>query len=344
MMFRIKPKHLEAGSVIRIIAPSAGLPTIFPHRIDAAEKALSKLGFVVQRGKTLELCTEDGAGTPRERAEEINQAFADPEVHCILAAIGGLTATQVLPYLDYELIRANPKIYCGYSDNTLIHYALYAKTGLVTFYGPCAMTQFGEFPEPQSYTVENFMRALTDTQAHGLIQASESWTDEILEWEGEDRTRARTMKTNIDGHSWLKEGHAKGLLVGGCFGSIMQLRGTPYDANYQDSILMLETPEGNDIREGYCMDKVRHELWDLRNGGVFDQIAGLIIGRNFGYSDEEQITFDRTVLSAASDFTFPILSRVNVGHADPILTIPLHTEAEICSKRESFELLESGVS
>lgn len=110
-------------------------------------------------------------------------------VKAIICAIGGLSANELLPHLDYELIKANPKIFCGYSDITLLHHAFFTQAGLQTFYGPAAITQLGEFPKPLDFTLSHFLKVLQTTgKPVGALPRSIEWTEEFVEWGSQEET------------------------------------------------------------------------------------------------------------------------------------------------------------
>jgi muramoyltetrapeptide carboxypeptidase LdcA involved in peptidoglycan recycling len=128
------------------------------------------------------------------RCSEIHNAFSDPEVKAIICTIGGLSANELLRHLDYELIKANPKIFCGYSDITLLHHAIFTQTGLRTFYGPAVITQFGEFPKPIDFTISHFQRVLCNPVEVGKLPRSIEWTEEYRDWmNGDDALRPRYL-------------------------------------------------------------------------------------------------------------------------------------------------------
>ena len=190
----ILPQVLKARDTIAFISPSARLNRVFPTRVCRAEEAFEKLGFRVKI-----FFSDVSPPTFREtvllRCSEIHSAFLDPEVKAIICTIGGLSANELLPHLDYDLIKANPKIFCGYSDITLLHHAIFTQTGLHTFYGPAAITQFGEFPEPLDFTIKHFQKVLQNAEeAIGSLPRSIAWTEEFLDWvKGDDAVRRREM-------------------------------------------------------------------------------------------------------------------------------------------------------
>lgn len=136
------PKRLKKGDCIGIISPSSGLAAIFPHRLEQGIEALMRMGFRVKLGKYASGITGYVSGSAQERADDFHAMFRDPEISAIVCMIGGNHSNQLLKHLDFELIRKNPKIFIGYSDITVLHYALHAQADLRTYYGPCVMTQF----------------------------------------------------------------------------------------------------------------------------------------------------------------------------------------------------------
>lgn len=339
----IKPSPIEKGDMIAIIAPSGGLGGLFTHRLDSAKIALESLGFVVKEFPTARKFLDGKAGSVEERLNDIHSAFENPDVKAILCSIGGLWCNELLNDIDYTIIKKNPKIFCGYSDITNLHQAFFKKTNLVTFYGPCAMTQFGENPEPLEYTVNYFLKSLTQKFPVGRVEASAEWTDEVLDWsEKKDLERKRILRKN-DGYKWLKGGSASGDVVGGCLYCLLQLKGTKFDIDYKNKILFIEIPEGHDFRKGESLNYVDSQITDLKNSGTFDKIRGLIFGRGFGYTDEEQEKLKTIIANHMEEYDIPVLFNANIGHADPVITLPLNTKITLNAAENLFSIDESGV-
>jgi len=337
----IKPKRLEMGDTIAIISPSAGLAAVIPHRLDNAIKFLESEGYKIKEFP----CTRKNNGwesaPAKDRARDIMDAFLNKEIKAIVCSIGGNTVNKTLEYLDFKKIKNNPKILCGYSDTSVLHYAINKKSKFVTFYGPCAMTQFAEHPKPLEYTLDHFNRAVSG-KTIGKIIPSKNWTDETLDWgQKKDLERPRILRKN-NGFEWLKKGKAKGRIIGGCLHSIVHLLGTEYWPDHKDKILFIELPEGPTFDMSEPLPEVDAMLCDLRLAKIFKEIKGLIIGRPFKYSDKEVESFKRIILENTSDYNFPILYGVDVGHTDPQITIPLGINVEVDSDSNKFEFLESG--
>ncbi len=332
------PPKLSKGDTIAIISPSSGLAAIFSHRLDNAIKFLESQGYKIKEFPTTRKNNGWESAPAEERAKDIMDAFTDKEVKAIICAIGGDVANQTLEHLDFEKIRKNQKIFCGYSDISVLHYAINKKSGLITFYGPCAMTQFGEFPKPLDYTIEYFNKALVDGRI-GKINPSKEWTDEILDWgEKKDLERPRELKEN-SGYQWLKKGKAEGEIIGGCISSIVHLIGTQYWPNHTEKIFFWEIPEGQDFSKGEPLSSIDSLLADLKNSGIFEQIGGMIIGRPFRYSDEEKEKLKEKIIERTKNYNFPILFGADIGHTDPQITIPLGAKTKINSEENLFEIL-----
>ena len=190
----ILPPALKPRDTIAFISPSSRLNHVFPSRVHRAKTFLESLEYRVK------IIFSDS--TPSNfhetvllRCDEIHSAFQDPEVKAVICTIGGLSANELLPHLDYDLIQANPKIFCGYSDITLLHHAIFSQTGLQTFYGPAAMTQFGEYPKPLDFTLSHFLNVLQNVgEPTGALPRSIEWTEEFRDWgKGDDTVRPRYL-------------------------------------------------------------------------------------------------------------------------------------------------------
>lgn len=338
-----KPNTLKPGDTIGIINPSSAVAEKVPHRIEKGIKMLESMGFKVVVGKNAFNSGDYVAGTPQERAHDINTFFADPNIKGLISFIGGFHSNQILKYLDFEIIKNNPKIFMGYSDITVLHWALHTKGHLVTFYGPAILTQFAENPEILPYTKEYFLKATTSNEPIGKIEASKEWTDEILNWfEKKDLERPRNLASN-PGWTWLKSGNAEGQIVGGCITSMLHLRGTEFWPDLTDKIFFWELPDGTSFNQGESVEKIDAHLTDLELSGVFKKIKGMIVGRPFSYSKEQVNNLKKVILERTKDYNFPILFGIDIGHTDPMITIPLGVNVKLNSDDNLFEFTEAGV-
>ena len=337
------PKKLQKGDTVAVISPAAGLAGLFEHRTANGRAALERMGYKVKfSDHALEI---DGyvSASPEKRAGDLMAAFQDPEVNAIVCAIGGNHANQILRYLDFEIIRNNPKIFIGYSDITVLHWAIAKKAGLRTFYGPCLLPEFGEHPETLPYTEEYFKKALTETAPVGMVQPSKTWTDEFLDWaEKKDLTRPRNMHDS-EGYEWWRRGAAVGPIFGGAVPSVNHLAGTPYWVDLADKIFFIDIPEGDIPGKSFSMSWLDSFLADLDNIGVFREIKGLVIGRPYAYTDDDRRAFQKIIMNYAGQYDYPILYNANIGHAAPIITLPLGVGIRLDAVNDVFEIQESGV-
>jgi muramoyltetrapeptide carboxypeptidase LdcA involved in peptidoglycan recycling len=282
------------------------------------------------------------------RVAEVHSAFADSDVKAIVCTTGGAPANELLPYLDYELIKQNPKIFVGFSDITVLHYAIYAKTGLRTFYGPNCL-DMGEFPEPSQFTDHHFWHVLKDANAPetpvGRIPRSTVWT-EIMPafFSAHETDHARPLSSTSPPWAWLRGGKATGRLFGGCLTSIMHLAGTQFwPASHRGIILCIETSLGATFNDPLPITTSRQCLANLKNLGVFDEISGLVVGRPFGHDAEMRTQLADAIKGFCEDGDFPILMDVDFGHSAPNLTLPLNTRVVLDSESDEFVVLEPSV-
>lgn len=337
-MALIRAPRLERGDTVGIVSPSWGGAGLFPHRLERGIHHLEALGFRVkiaphalnQRGFV--------SDTAANRANDIHLMFADPEVKAVIAAIGGDHSCHLLPLLDYNLVRDNPKILMGYSDMTVLNVAIWRKTGLVTFNGPALLTDFAEVPRMFEYTEQHFLKAVTEANPIGDIAPSPCWTEELLDWgTKQDLVRPRWLQVS-EGWVWLKAGTAEGTLIGGCIESLQHLRGTEYWPRWDDAILFFETSE-----EKPSPETVDGLLMDYQNMGIFDQLRGMIVGRPMRYSDEEKRSLRERIQERTEGYSFPIIVDMDFGHTAPQFTIPLGCRALIDTGHKRFAILEPAV-
>jgi muramoyltetrapeptide carboxypeptidase len=334
----IKPLALEPGQTIGIVSPSWFGGQKYERRAIRGIAQLERLGYRVRVGQ--HAFENDGwvSASVDKRVADIHGMFDDPDVRAILATIGGDHSCHLLPHLDWALIRQNPKIFMGFSDITVLNNAIHRETGIVTFNGPALMTDWAEYPMMPDYSRDSAIGLITRTLPYGRVSPASSWTEEFLDWEtGEDETRPRNLIAS-SGWQWLREGIAKGPLVGGCLESLQHLRGTRWWPDLEGTILILETSE-----ERPSPARVDALLMDLENMGELNKIAGLIVARPYGYSDADRVLLHRVILDRTSKWSIPVLADVDAGHTSPILTLPIGCMVRLDSRIEGFELLEAAV-
>lgn len=337
-MTLIVPPPIKKGDVAYIISPSSGIMPFAQQRVERAISNLSKLGVEVKIAPHASKNSGYVSAGIEDRVSDIHAAFLDKKCSLIIASIGGNHSNQLINRLDYKLIKNNPKTFVGYSDNTVLHLALLSQAQLQTYYGPCFLNQFGEFPEVQEYTLDSFKRIVLEKDYEHIIKPSEFYTDEVLDWfKNEDSTRARKMR-RASGWAWWREGIATGWALPAAIPSINHVVGSKYMPDIDGAILMLDIPEGDSMHEGMSIADVDAWLTDLLNVGIFEKIKGLIIGRPYKYKDEMISQLKDVVLRVTATTTFPIMFNADFGHTDPMFTIPIGSKISMESKISSLKI------
>ena len=318
---------LGPGARIAIIAPSWGGIGHLPDRTTRALNALRALGVDPVLMPHASAAADDlrpwVSAAAQQRATDLHAAFADPHVDAVLWAIGGDHSAQMLPYLDMDLIAASPKVLCGYSDATVLLHAIHRETGLVCFYGPAFLPQFGEIGGPDAEVVEQLCRMV---MKGGIVpgdvpdfpwQADES--REQSDAQGRPRQRHPAEPRRV-----LRAGKAVGPLMPACLPSLRHLLGTRWQPRLAGALLLLEAPG-----EGYDVRRADADMTHLANAGIFAEIAGLVLGRSEGWSDVDVDRFDRIAVEVTADTRIPVLAGIPCSHASPMLALPIGSVSEL---------------
>jgi len=344
----IKPTRLKPGDKVATVSPSWGGPSVFPHRYQAGVQQLeAEFGLqVVEMPHTLKDASWL-ARNPKARAADLMQAFSDPSIKGIFATIGGDDSIRLLPYMDLDVIRNNPKVFMGYSDVTISHMLCF-KAGLVSFYGPTIMAGFAENGGLFSYMKNSIRRTLFQTDAIGVIEPNtDGWTVERLEWGELANQEMKRALNPCTGWKYLQgTGVHRGHLLGGCIEVLDWLRGTelwPAPETWQDAILFLETSE-----EAPPPTNVKYMLRAFATLGVFECLSGILFGRPGGEFPIERFEeYDQVILQVVRDeegfLDLPIITNMDFGHTDPIFVLPYGVQAEIDCDKNKFSILENAV-
>jgi muramoyltetrapeptide carboxypeptidase LdcA involved in peptidoglycan recycling len=339
-----KPRRLRPGSQLVVISPAWGGPSLFPRVHESGLRNLELLGFRVHEYPGTRMDADKTYQNPRLRAEEVNRAFADPDIDGIITTIGGDDSARILKYLDLELIAANHKFFMGYSDITTINSWL-NQHGLVMFNGPSVMAGFSQFASFD----EKYQRYLRDylfsPQERNILPSFEEYYDGYPDWAIESNLGLLNPPRRNDGPRFLQgKGVSTGTLFGGCAEVLEMLKGTafwPAPDFWDGKILFLETSE-----EKPSIDYMG--VW-LRNYGVmevFQRISGLLIGRARDYSDQEKDELDRRIIRVVRDefgcSSLPVVTNLDFGHSDPQLILPLGIRFEIDADRRRIVQAESA--
>lgn len=315
----LKPPRLVPGMTIGVAAPAS--PPDEPETFRFGLEVIESLGFTAKPAPHLFDRSGYLAGGDAARAQDINDLFGDESVDAIFCLRGGYGASRLLPLLDYERIRLNPKIILGYSDITSLLLGIYAKTGLVTFHGPMATRGYS------AYSLSELKKVLFDPQAPVLLAAPPPF----------ERAEGRAEKENRI--TRISPGKGRGRLLGGNLSLVSHLVGTPYMPDLAGAILFLE-----DVDEPvYSIDRLLTHLW---LSGAMEKLAGVVFGKftNVKVSEYRQ---DRTLEDVLSErlraLGIPSAAGLMVGHIDDQATIPLGCEAEFDAEAATLTLLEPAV-
>lgn len=308
----LKPRALRRGDLIALVSPAS--PIADPSRIEKAVRYLEGLGYRVRTGEHVTSTHGYLAGSDRDRAADLHAMFADRAVRAIFCIRGGYGTPRLLPYLDYGLIRKNPKIFAGYSDITALELAFYRKTGLMTFHGPMAGVDLAGAPDP--FTEEMFWSMLASTTKRGPIRLPGPLP------------RA------------LHAGVARGRLLGGNLALVCATLGTPYMPDLREAVLFLE-----DIsEEPYRIDRM---LTQLRNAGILRRTAAILTGQFTDCIPQDatkpSLSLAEILNETATLSGRPFLAELPFGHESPKMTLPVGLRVRIDAEAGALEFLEAAV-
>lgn len=270
------------------------------------------------------------AGPVNERVKSLHNFFKRKDIHGIMSFWGGFNTHQVLEYLDYDLIKKYPKILMGYSDTTTLLSAITHKTGLITFNAPAVIT-FAKPTLPEE-TTDCLKSLLITGEKKICYPVSKSFSDN--QWFLKDEMEFSPNP----GLQVFQKGQAEGDIVGGNIGTLLLLAGTPYWPSMKNRILFIEDDESETTR---TIDRF---FTQLRQMGVYEQIKGLVVGRFarcVGFTPNDSLHM--ILKDALKGYSFPVLTEFDMGHTDPLMTIPLGARVNIDANKKKITLLENVV-
>ena len=308
----IKAPALRRGDTIGIVAPASSFD---PDNFKQGIKKLRSLGFKVKYERSIFSKYWSRPGNDDKRAHQINRMFADSSVKAIFCAKGGYGSVDIVPALDQECIRANPKIFVGYSDITFLLLYLLKTASMVVFHGPVVSGEIFEGMNP--LTIEYMTRALTQSTPIGVM--------------------------HIPAAKILKGGSTSGHLIGGNISMIAESISTPYELNTDNSILFLE-----DINENF--EAINQYFKQMEEAGKFSKIKGIIFGKMVDCFDKagKRYSMAEILTQLTKNYSVPIVYGLASGHTkdafDLHVTLPLGVEAILDADNQSLIINESGVS
>lgn len=332
-MTLLRPPGLKPGDTIGFFSPSSAATAWAPHRFERAQHFLAAQGFGLKAGALTGAQDHWRSGSIAARAAELNALIRDPGVRAIMSVIGGSNSNSLLPYVDYEALREDPKIIVGYSDVTALLLGIHARTSLVTFYGPALVASFGELSPLVDETLAGFRQICLagGAGAPHTLPTPAQWTEERLDWE--NQTRAKVCQPNrlIS----VGSGRVRGRLMGGNLNTMAGIWGSPYMPQInQGDILLLE----DSLKSA---ETVERAFAHLKLCGVFDRIGALVLGKHelFDSQGSGQRPLD-ILLEVVGEPTFPILAEFDCAHTHPMLTLPLGIETELDLDAQRLTLCE----
>lgn len=321
---KIYPAKLSVGDEVRVIAPSRSLAIISQESRKIANNRFAELGLKLSFGKHVEEIDDFVSSSIQSRVEDFHDAFGDKNVKAVITIIGGFNCNQLLRYLDWQLIKNNPKIFCGFSDITALNNAILAKTGLVSYSGP----HYSSFGQELyfDYTLAYFKKCLFSEDSFA-INPSEKWSDDA--WYQDQK--ARNLIDN-DGFLIINEGEASGTIIGANLCTLNLLQGAEYFPSLANSVLFIE----DDYESlAHTFDRDLQSLIHLPD---FKEVKGIVIGR---FQKASKITDElliKIIRSKKELDNMPVIANVDFGHTDPKITFPVGGEVNLVAKGNKTKL------
>jgi muramoyltetrapeptide carboxypeptidase len=303
-------RKLHRGDTIRVVAPARSRSFVAEHdHSDVIDARFAALGLRLTFADHVDERDDFGSSSVASRVSDLHAAFADPEVAAILTVIGGFNSNELLPHLDWGLIAANPKIFCGYSDITALQNAILARAGLVTYSGP-HWSSFGmrdHFEETQQWFVEALFGP-----GPADLRPAQAWTDDLWFLDQDSRTVR-------PGQGWwpLRPGHAAGRIIGGNLCTLNLLQGTPYMPSLDRALLMVEDDALSDAAT------FARDLASLLQLPGATGVRGLVIGRFQEASGMTRPLLEQIIARQDRLAGLPVLGNVDFGHTSPAITFPV---------------------
>ena len=340
-----KPKRLKKGDKVAIVSLSSGIAgdKVFAHRYELGKKRLEEdFGLKVVTMPNALLGSDKVYLNPELRAKDLMDAFKDKDIKAVFCNLGGDDTIRLLPYIDFEVLKNNPKIFMGYSDTTINHFMLY-KAGVVSYHGPCVMAEFAENVSMHDYTKNSVLNVLFNDSKGYKIISSDKWTSESLTWmdSKNDNIKRKMIEDNKKIEVLQGKKNIEGVLIGGCIDTFHMFIGSEIwpKGNWKNKILFLETSE--DKPDPSFISQM------LRNPLIVDvlkQIKGIIIGKPVDetYYEEYKNAYLDVIQKELNLKDLFIGYNYNFGHTAPMCVLPIGIKVKINAKDGTIEFLESA--
>lgn len=327
---------LKSGDKIGIVSPSSPITASCPVRFARAKNFLEGKGFCVIDGILTGKKDFYRSGTIQERANEINNFIEDDSIACIMSTIGGMNSNSLLPYLNYEKLKCNPKIFIGYSDFTAILLGIYQKTGITTYYGPALVATFGELTPFNEMSFNYFHDICCDNiKMPYTYNKPKEWTEERINWE----IQTQPKKGNENSSITVIPGEADGRLIGGNLNTLQGIFGTEYMPEIRKGdILFIEDSmkSAAEIERSFSL---------LKCAGIFDKVSGIIYGKHELFDDQETNRKPyQILLEVLGNAKIPVLADFDCSHTHPMYTLPIGSKIYLDSRNHVVQLIEEKIT
>ncbi|MGN8226543.1 S66 peptidase family protein [Gracilimonas sp. BCB1] len=303
---KIKPKALKAGDTLGLAAPAS--PIYESSVFDEMLTNLQELGFNLKLGEHVRNQKGYLAGTDQQRADDLMNMFRDPQVDGVMCIRGGWGCNRILPLLDYDVFKNNPKVFCGFSDITSLHMAMYEKSDLITFHGPVGKSNWNPF------TTNAFKQIILDGETPNFEIPADDKRNFVI-----------------------TPGTIEGKLLGGNLSVLVSMVGSDYLPSFEDAILYLE-----DVGESvYRIDRM---LTQLKLAGILDQISGFVFGKCTDCdAGDNSLTLEQVFDDHIKPLDIPAFYGAMISHEDDNITLPVGLDARIDATKKTIHVLESAV-
>ncbi len=320
------PPKLKIGDGVRVIAParSLAMPWLTDELKKIAKKRFKKLGLNLSFAKHVNELDEFNSSSIKSRLFDLHEAFRDKSIKLIIVVIGGFNSNQLLRYLDYDLIKKNPKIFCGYSDITALSNAIYAQTGLITYSSP----HFFSFGDKKSfdYTLEYFKKCLFSSEPFEVKPATR-WSND--RWANDQKNRNFVKN---EGFWLINEGEAEGKIIGGNQCTFNLLQGTEFMPNLEGKLLFLE-----DDNEAHVAT-IDRDLQSIIHQPDFNKVKGIVFGRFQPDTKMTKKLLTKIIKTKKELNALPVIANVDFGHTTPFITFPIGGTAKLLAQNKKIKL------
>ncbi|MFA6383214.1 MAG: S66 peptidase family protein [Parcubacteria group bacterium] len=321
------PQKLKKGDTVQVVAPACSLGIISKENREISNQRFEEMGLKVIFGKHVEEMDEFRSSSIESRIKDLHDAFSNQEAKAIFSVIGGFNSNQLLKYIDWDLIGNNPKIFCGYSDITVLNNAIFAKTGLVNYSGPAYAT-FGQ-KLGFEYSLDYFQKCVFDDKDFEIIP-SKKWSDDAWYLD-----QGKRIFLENEGPLVINEGEAEGTIIGGNLCTLNLIQGTEYFPDLSGSILFLE----DDDLGGKLTDvEFDRNLQSLIQQPGFAGVRGIVMGRFQKSSEVKNEKLIKIIKTKKELGGIPVVANVDFGHTQSMITFPIGGEVKIMAKKDGAKI------